>query len=290
MRWAAERRRDGRRAAAAVPREPRPRPVGARPPRPRACGSSLKKRLDVAADDPAAGARAAHLAQVDLRRRGHLPRQRAGLDPAAAPAAVSSRGLLAVARRVACLTVGRCRWRVAAAAAGVAAALPLAAGCGLAAQTQRLGDLLGVFALLGQHHHPLAQRDFVAGGVVDVDDRAVVVRLHRHRGLVGLDVGQESPSLTWSPTLTSHCAITPVSIVGLSLGIVTSIGTSLLPDRSGERTCRCILTIQDIVDRRDDPLDRGEHRGFERPVVRDRRVLGGDAADRGVELVEDAPG
>ncbi len=39
----------------------------------------------------------------------------------------------------------------------------------------------------------------------------------------------ESPSLIWSPTLTSHCAITPVSIVGLSFGIVTSIGTSVLP-------------------------------------------------------------
>ena len=51
-------------------------------------------------------------------------------------------------------------------------------------------DLLGVLVLLGQDHHPLAQRDFVAGGVVDVHDRAVVVRLHRHGGLVGLDVGQ----------------------------------------------------------------------------------------------------
>ena len=48
--------------------------------------------------------------------------------------------------------------------------------------------------------------------------------------------------------------------------------------------------IQDIMDRGDDPVDRGQHRGFERPVVRDRRVLGGDAADRRVELVEDALG
>ena len=40
------------------------------------------------------------------------------------------------------------------------------------------------------------------------------------------------------------------------------------------------------MDRGDDPVDRGEHRGLEGPVVRDRRVLGGHAADRGVELVE----
>ncbi len=53
-------------------------------------------------------------------------------------------------------------------------------------------------------------------------------------GIVALSVSMsasESPSLIWSPTLTSHCAITPVSMVGLSFGIVTSMGTSVLPDR-----------------------------------------------------------
>ena len=48
-------------------------------------------------------------------------------------------------------------------------------------------------------------------------------------GIVALSVSMSarvSPSLIWSPTLTSHCAITPVSIVGLSLGMVTSIGTA----------------------------------------------------------------
>ena len=83
-----------------------------------------------------------------------------------------------------------------------------AAACGLAAgrrlrlaQAQRFDDLLGVFTLLGQNHHPLAQRDFIAGGMVDVDDRAVIVRLHRHRGLVGLDVGQRIPFLDLVPDL-----------------------------------------------------------------------------------------
>ena len=65
--------------------------------------------------------------------------------------------------------------------------------------------------------------------VVDVHDDAVVVRLHLHRGLVGLDVGQHVSFLDLVPTLTSHWAITPVSMVGLSFGIVTSIGTCLLP-------------------------------------------------------------
>ncbi len=54
-------------------------------------------------------------------------------------------------------------------------------------------------------------------------------------GIVALSVSisaSTSPSLTSSPTLTSHWAITPVSIVGLSLGIVTSIGTSVLPGRT----------------------------------------------------------
>ena len=40
-----------------------------------------------------------------------------------------------------------------------------------------------------------------------------------------------SPSLTWSPTFTIHWVITPLSIVGLSLGIVTSIGTERSPSR-----------------------------------------------------------
>ena len=44
-----------------------------------------------------------------------------------------------------------------------------------------------------------------------------------------------SPSLIWSPTLTSHCAITPVSMVGLSFGIVTSIGTFVSTVRFGGR-------------------------------------------------------
>ena len=44
-----------------------------------------------------------------------------------------------------------------------------------------------------------------------------------------------SPSLTVSPTFFSHWAITPVSMVGLSLGIVTSIGTSLLRGRRIDR-------------------------------------------------------
>ena len=47
-------------------------------------------------------------------------------------------------------------------------------------------------------------------------------------GIIALSVSTSarvSPSLTWSPTLTSHWVITPLSIVGLSLGIVTSIGT-----------------------------------------------------------------
>ncbi len=54
-------------------------------------------------------------------------------------------------------------------------------------------------------------------------------------GIVALSVSMSasvSPSLTWSPTLTSHWAITPVSIVGLSFGMVTSIGTSVLPGRT----------------------------------------------------------
>ena len=63
-------------------------------------------------------------------------------------------------------------------------------------------------------------------------------------GIVALSVSMSastSPSLTVSPTFFSHWAMTPVSIVGLSFGIVTSIGTSILPDLS-------FLTAVDLSD------------------------------------------
>ena len=44
--------------------------------------------------------------------------------------------------------------------------------------------------------------------------------------------------------------------------------------------------IQYIVDRGDDPLDRREHRGFECPVVGDRRVLGGLGLQRQRDLIK----
>ena len=78
------------------------RPAWSQPPPRLAClGLSLKKCLDVAADDPAAGARPAHLAELDLRRRRHLARQRTGLEPARRRVLPRRRRLLAVARGMA---------------------------------------------------------------------------------------------------------------------------------------------------------------------------------------------
>ena len=133
---------------------------------------------------------------------GQLPRQRTGLEPppsrrlALAPLPDSAAWLAVAASPAARLRppprpargCGRGPWR-----------RPPRPSPGR--QPSRLDDLLGVLALLGQDHHPLAQRDLVAGGMVDVHDRAVVVRLHRHRGLVGLDVGQRVPFLDLVPDL-----------------------------------------------------------------------------------------
>ena len=165
----------------------------------RACGGpglALEKRLDVAADDPAAGAGAAHLAEVDLDAAATFRASGLALTRPQ-PGRVCRPPAVAVAGPWPCWPVRRAEWPWRGACRGLGARRPPSAfggrrrrGASLAAQTQRLGDLLGVLALLGQDHHALAQRDFLTGGMVDVHDRAVVVRLHRHRGLVGLDVGQ----------------------------------------------------------------------------------------------------
>src|SRR6516162_5295271 len=95
-----------------------------------------------------------------------------------------------------------------------------------------------------------------------------------------------SPSLTWSPTFTSHWAITPVSIVGLSFGIVTSMGTSLPSRESGQGR----LAVNHVMDGRQDSRDRGQHGALQGPVVGDRGILAGDPPDRRTQLVEDALG
>src|SRR5262249_59788884 len=46
--------------------------------------SAFEEHLDVAPDDPAAGPGTPHPGQVDVRRLGQLPRQRADLQPPAA--------------------------------------------------------------------------------------------------------------------------------------------------------------------------------------------------------------
>ena len=139
-----------------------------------AAGRLLEERLDVAADDPAAGPAARDLAEVDLRRGGDLAGQRAGLDPAARrprrrlrrprlPAVggrVAAPGRWSLRRRAARLAGG---WPAVAASRPPAAAPP---------PPSDAGDLLGVLALLGQDQHALAQGDLVARRVVEVrDDR-----------------------------------------------------------------------------------------------------------------------
>ncbi len=59
------------------------------------------------------------------------------------------------------------------------------------ARTERLGDLGGVFVLPRQDHDALAQGHFVAGRVVDMSDGTVVIRLHLHGRLVGLNFRQD---------------------------------------------------------------------------------------------------
>src|SRR4051812_41180276 len=105
-----------------------------------------------------------------------------------------------------------------------------------------------------------------------------------------------SPSLTRSPALTSHLTNCPLSIVGLSLAIFTSIGTARVSGTARGRRLGQSLpadgrrprsAIEDVVHLGDDPVDARQHRGFEVPVVRDRGIAGGHAADGRVELVED---
>ncbi len=168
-------------------------------------GAGCEERLDVAADDPAAGPAAPDLPEVDLRRRGDLPGQRARLDPAADRRGLGHGhrwlGLRAGPPGRCCpgaMRLGPRRARSSLPSwsrvlsprpppSGSPSARPLPAVL--------LGDLLRVLALLRQHQHPLAQRDLVAVGVVEERDDPVVVRLHRHRRLVGLDLGQGVPFL-----------------------------------------------------------------------------------------------
>ncbi len=152
-----------------------------------------EQRLDVSADDPAAWSGPLDTGQINLGRLGHLPRQRAGLEPAAVGHRRGlGRFLLAIPG---CRGPAGARGREGRPGHRLGRFLGRCAGWrgrGLgAAETQPLRHLAGILALLGQHHHALAECDLVAGGMIDVHDHPVVVRLHLHRGLVGLDVGQD---------------------------------------------------------------------------------------------------
>jgi hypothetical protein len=104
---------------------------------------------------------------------------------------------------------------------------------GLAALGAGAADVLGAFAFLQQHGdggvdlHALG-----ALGDQDLADGALVHGLEFHRGLVGLDLGDEvARRLTVSPSLTSHFASVPSSIVGESAGIRISVGIASPPQR-----------------------------------------------------------
>ena len=65
-------------------------------------------------------------------------------------------------------------------------------------------------------------------GDQDLGDRAFVDSLELHRRLVGLDFGQDVAGFDLSPSLTSHLASVPSSIVGDRAGILSSIGMGVL--------------------------------------------------------------
>ena len=134
----------------------------------------------------------AHLAEVDLRRRGDLPGQRAGLDAAA-------RRLRAGSAAGACwpLPAGvALAPRPAPPCAGVAVGgrgLRCAGGGWPSPRPSDSATFLGSSPFLARTstRWPSATSSPAAWSMMD--DRAVVVRLHRHRGLVGLDIGQRRP-------------------------------------------------------------------------------------------------
>ena len=218
--------RGGRAAAAG-------RPARARPLRLR-----LEEGLDVAADRPGRRGRCPGPGRGRPGRRRDLAGQRARLDPAA-----SARRPLAVGRgcRLGLLEPSRLL------AVGVGRVAPRAAGgSSLGCSAERalrpaaelrpapccrptLGDRFGVLALLGQDQDALAQGDLVAFGHGRGGRRSRRRTTSSASSALSVSMSASmSPSLTWSPTLTSHLTICPLSIVGLSLAIVTSIGTGSL--------------------------------------------------------------
>src|SRR3954452_23145919 len=94
--------------------------------------------------------------------------------------------------------------------------------------------------------------------------RATVPSSKASIGITALSVwisASVSPSLTWSPTLTSHLTICPLSIVGLSLAIFTSIGTGNLQRPVRERPVATPpLAVEHVVDLGHDPVDARQHR------------------------------
>ncbi len=147
--------------------------------------------FDVAADDPSPRARAPDPIQVNLRQLGHLAGQRACLEPA------SMQPLRAEAKRQ--FLAGHCP----------TSSHPQEPGCGKRRLDVGLGRLSteqpparwpdpfrpqlasGSSPFLARIMTRLTESNLVAGRMVDVHDDAVVVRLHLHGGLVGLDVGQD---------------------------------------------------------------------------------------------------
>ena len=163
---------------------------------------------------------------------GEPARERRGLDPVARSSArgAVSRGLRRRGRRFdRRLCAGR--------AFGVSSAFGVGAAAfgGRAARacrpSARRGGAEASLAFAGQDRDRRADLHPVGAlGHQDLGDRALVDRLELHRRLVGLDLGEDVARLRpSSPSLTSHLASVPSSIVGDRAGILSSIGMGLCP-------------------------------------------------------------
>jgi hypothetical protein len=86
--------------------------------------------------------------------------------------------------------------------------------------TATLGRIIGAFAFAGEDgDHGIDLDALGASRDDDLADLALIDSFNFHRRLVGLDLGDDIAGGTLSPSLTSHLARLPSSMVGDRAGI-----------------------------------------------------------------------